>query len=146
MDGCESTLSHFVDLSIDGFHTPLQWSRTDLIKQASRGCVSNDQSSLICTLDGQYASINVTNGQVRWSIYLKPQRELITYSLPIINYAGFSIIANDSQCTLIDPQGSIVGTFEYQPILKTLLAGPIITDDGQIIVADAISVSSSANL
>ena len=63
-----------------------------------------------------------------------------TTSLPIVNYAGFVIIANSSQCTLINPLGELVGTFNYIPPLIPPVAGPFITQDGQILVADAKSV------
>lgn len=141
MDGCENTLSHFVDLPIHSFHSDIAWHRTDLLRKETRGCISNDQSSVICSTDSGFSSINADDGQIRWSIDFQSDSNTDTYSLPVINYAGYSIIANYSHCTLIDPNGSIGGTFLYQPILQGPLAGPFVTVDGQIIVADSISVN-----
>ncbi|CAF0827108.1 unnamed protein product [Rotaria sordida] len=139
MDGCESTLSGFVDVAVDGFDEDVKWRRTDLLTISSRGCVSNGLSSLICAVDVGYVSINMTNGQLLWIIPLKIRGKTETASLPIVNYKGFSIIANNTQCALIDPQGVARGIFNYEPILIPPLAGPFVTDDGQIIVADLVS-------
>ena len=141
MDGCESTLSGYVDLHVGGFDKDLQWHRTDLLNKASRGCVSNILSSFICAIDVGYASINVTNGQLLWTLAVQSEEETDALSLPVINYEGFSIIANSTQCTLVNPQGTIGGIFDYIPSLIPPLAGPFVTDDGQIIVADLHSVS-----
>jgi hypothetical protein len=141
MDGCENTLSSFVDIAIDGFNDHVEWQRTDLLTSPSRGCVSNGLSLLICAVDMGYVSINATNGQLLWSIGLDTEEKTIAASLPIVNFQGFSIVANSTRCTLIDPQGGILGTFDYNPLLVPPLAGPFVTDDGQIIVADLISVS-----
>jgi hypothetical protein len=141
MDGCESTLSGFVDLAVDGFDEHVKWQRTDLLTISSRGCVSNDQSSVLCAVDTGYVSINVTNGQSLWFIVLEIKEKSVAASLPILNYQGFSIIANSTRCTLVDTRGIISGTFDYEPMLIPPLAGPFITDDGQIIVADSVSVS-----
>jgi hypothetical protein len=141
MDGCESTLSGYVDIRVDGFDKEVQWQRMDLLNNATRGCVSNGLSSIICAVDVGYVSINVTNGQLLWSIAIQPDERTVTTSLPIINYQGFSIVANSTQCMLIEPQGDIRGTFSYIPQLIPPLAGPFVTDDGQIIVADLTSVS-----
>lgn len=140
MDGCESPLNHFVDLPIDSFDRELQWKRTDILQKSTRGCISNDQSTILCAVDTGYASINVTNGQTLWTMDLNGEAPTTTISLPIVNYAGFSIIANSSRCTLLSPDGAIGGTFDYTPKLIPPLAGPVITEDGQIIVADAKSV------
>ena len=146
MDGCESTLSGYVDIPIDGYRGDVKWQRTDLLNNASRGCVSNGLFGIICAVDAGYVSINVTNGQLLWLLPLEIEEETVTVSLPIINYQGFSIIANGTRCTLIEPQGEIGGTFEYIPNLIAPLAGPIVTDDGQIIVADLTSVSFTKNI
>lgn len=140
MDGCESTLSGYVDLRVNGFDQNLQWHRADLLTKASRGCVSNVLSSFICAIDIGYASINVSNGQVLWTLAVQPEEETVTLSLPVINYEGLSIIANSTQCTLLNPKGGIGGIFNYIPGLIPPLAGPFVTDDGQIIVADLNSV------
>ncbi|CAF1073696.1 unnamed protein product [Adineta steineri] len=139
MDGCETTLSGFVDLSVDKFNEHVEWQRTDLLTISSRGCISNEQTSLICAVDTGYVSINATNGQILWSIPLDIEEKTIAVSLPVINYQGFLIIANSTRCTLINPQGAIVGIFNYIPRLIPPLAGPFVTDDGQIIVADSVS-------
>ncbi len=141
MDGCESTLSGYVDIHVDGFDKTVQWQRTDLLHNATRGCVSNALSTVICALDIGYVSINVTNGQLLWLLDVEIEEGTITTSLPVVNYQGFSIIANNTQCTLVNPQGGIGGIFEYSPRLIPPLAGPFITDDGQIVVADLTSVS-----
>lgn len=141
MDGCESTLSGYVDLGVDGFDKALQWHRTDLLNTASRGCVSNILSSFICAIDIGYASINVSNGQLLWTLAVQSEEETDPLSLPVINYEGFSIIANSTQCTLLKPEGAIGGIFNYIPRLIPPLAGPFVTDDGQILVADLNSVS-----
>lgn len=143
MDGCDGALSGFVDININGFDKDVQWRRTNLLNNnISRGCVSNGIFSLICAVDIGYVSLNVTNGELLWSIALEAQEIPVTASLPVINYQGYSIIANNTQCALINPQGVIVGTFNYNPILLPPLAGPFVTDGGQIIVADSNSVSS----
>ncbi|CAF0765861.1 unnamed protein product [Adineta steineri] len=139
MDGCETTLSGFVDLNADKFNEHVEWQRTDLLTISSRGCISNEQTSLICAVDVGYVSINATNGQILWSIPLDIEEKTIAVSLPVINYQGFLIIANSTRCTLINPQGAIVGIFNYIPLLIPPLAGPFVTNDGQIIVADSIS-------
>ncbi len=141
MDGCDSTLSGFVDIHVDGFDKDVQWRRTDLLNSTSRGCVSNALYSLLCAVDVGYVSINVTNGQLLWSITVETKESMEAASLPVVNYQGFSIIANSTRCTLINPDGTIVGTFNYIPQLISPLAGPFVTDDGQIIVADLTSVS-----
>ncbi len=141
MDGCESTLSGFVDIQVDGFHKDVQWRRTDLLNNISRGCVSNALRSLICTVDIGYASINITNGELLWSIALEPEERTVAATLPVITYQGYSIIANSTRCTLIDPQGGIVGSFNYYPTLIPPLAGPFLIEAGQIVVADSTSVS-----
>jgi len=146
MDGCDSTLSGFVDIHVDGFDKDVQWRRTDLLNNTSRGCVSNGVGTLICAVDIGYVAINVTNGQLLWSIALNTEERKVPASLPVINYEGFSIIANSTQCTLTDPQGVMVGTFNYDPKLIPPLAGPFVTDDGQIVVADLNSVSLSTSL
>ncbi|CAF3681555.1 unnamed protein product [Rotaria socialis] len=139
MDGCESTLSHFVDIAVDGFDKNTKWQRSDLLTNSSRGCVSNGLSSLICSVDVGYVSINITNGELLWSITLEIKERTETASLPVVNYEGFMIIANNTRCTLVDPQGVIRGVFDYTPMLIPPLAGPFVTDDGQIVVADLIS-------
>lgn len=140
MDGCESTLNGYVDLRVAGFAKEWQWQRTDLLDNASRGCVSNSFSSVVCAVDVGYVSINVTNGQLLWSFAVQPEEGTMTLSLPVINYQGLLIVANSSVCTLLDAQGAIRGTFNYLPKLIPPLAGPLVTDDGQIIVADLNSV------
>ena len=142
IDGCGSSLNHFVDLSIAKFNREIQWKRTDLLRKPTRGCVANDQSTILCAVDQRYVSINITNGEILWSIDLQDEERTNTTSLPIVNYAGFVILANSSQCTLINPLGDLVGTFNYIPPLVPPLAGPLITQDGQILVADAKSVCS----
>ncbi|UJR34203.1 hypothetical protein I4U23_021609 [Adineta vaga] len=139
MDGCESTLSGFVDIDVNRLNERVEWQRTDLLTNPSRGCVSNGESSLICAVDVGYVSINVTNGQLLWSIPLDLEEKTIAESLPVVNYQGFLIIANSTQCTLIDPQGEVAGIFGYIPQLIAPLAGPFVTNDGQIIVADLVS-------
>jgi hypothetical protein len=141
MDGCESSLSHFVDLSIERFDKQLQWRRTDLVTKSTRGCIANDRSSVLCVVDVGYASINLTNGQPIWFVQLDTEEKSEAASLPVINNAGFSIIANNTRCTLINPEGNIAGTFNYTPRLLGAVAGPFVTDDGQIIIADSVSVS-----
>ena len=141
MDGCESSLSHFVDLSIERFDQQVQWRRMDLVTKSTRGCISNDRSSVLCVVDVGYASINLTSGQPIWFVELDTEEKSDAASLPVINYAGFAIIANNTRCTLINPQGSIAGTFNYTPRLIGAVAGPFVTDDGQIIIADLVSVS-----
>lgn len=141
MDGCDSPLSHFVDLSIEGFDQQVQWRRTDLLTKTTRGCISNDRSSVLCAVDVGYVSINLTDGQPIWFVELETEEKAEPASLPVINYAGFSIIANSTRCTLINPQGNIAGVFDYTPRLLGALAGPFVTDDGQIIIADSVSVS-----
>lgn len=141
MDGCESTLSNFVDLTIDGFHENVKWRRIDLLKNDSRGCVSNGLSSIICVVDSGYASFNITNGELLWLIAIQTSEETETASLPIVNYEGFLIISNNTDSMLVNHDGKIQGVFNYEPILIPPLAGPFVTDDGQIIVADLVSVS-----
>ena len=141
MDGCESTLSGYVDIHVDGFGKNVQWQRTDLLQNATRGCVSNAVSTVICALDIGYVSINVTNGQLLWSVNVENDEGVTITSLPIVNYRGYSIIANSTQCALTDPQGGNAGTFTYIPRLIPPLAGPFVTDDGHIVVADLNSVS-----
>jgi hypothetical protein len=141
MDGCDSTLSGFVDIQVDGFDKDVQWRRTDLLSNISRGCVSNALDSPICTVDIGFASINITNGDLLWSIALEPEERTEATELPVITYQGYSIIANSTRCTLIDPQGAIVGSFNYNPTLISPLAGPSLIEAGQIVVADSTSVS-----
>ena len=141
MDGCDSALTGFVDLSIDGFADHVEWQLTDLITTSTRGCVSNEQSTLLCAIDEGYASINVTNGELLWTIPLDVEQSRTPASLPVLNHAGFSIIANRTRCSLISPRGHVTGTFDYEPMLIGSLAGPFVTDDGQIVVADSLSVS-----
>jgi hypothetical protein len=141
LDGCERTLSGFVDIHVDGFDKDVEWRRTDLLNNTSRGCVSNGLYSLMCAVDMGYISINVTNGHLLWSIPLEIEEKTVAASLPIINYQGYSLIANGTRCTYIDPDGAILGTFNYEPKLIPPLAGPFVTDEGQIIVADLTSVS-----
>lgn len=141
MDGCESTLSGFVDINVVGFDEYAKWQRTDLLTTSSRGCISNGESALICAVDMGYISINMTNGELLWFIALETRHTVEPASLPIVNYEGFMIIANNTKCSLINPHGVVVGVFDYQPILISPLAGPFVTDDGQIVVADLVSVS-----
>ena len=140
MDGCDSALTGFVDVSIDGFAEHVEWQLADLVTAPTRGCVSNERSSLLCAIDQGYASINVTDGQLLWSISLDVEQSRTPASLPVLNNAGFSIIANSTRCSLISPQGRVAGTFDYEPTLIAPLAGPFVTDDGQIVVADSFSV------
>ncbi|CAF3021047.1 unnamed protein product [Rotaria sp. Silwood2] len=139
MDGCESTLSGFVDIAVDGFDKDVKWRRTDLLTISSRGCISNALSSLICAVDVGYVSLNMTNGQLLWIIPLESREKTEIASLPIVNYEGFLITANNTRCMLVDPQGVVRGIFNYEPVLIPPLAGPFVTDDGQIIVADLVS-------
>lgn len=139
MDGCDSSLSSFVDININGFNKDIQWQYTNLINKTTRGCVSNSRSSLICVIDDGYVGLNITNGQILWSVTIDNDQTSESAALPIVNRIGYSIIANSSRCTLIDPDGNIVGTFNYSPELQSPLAGPFVTNDGQIIVADSVS-------
>jgi hypothetical protein len=141
MDGCESTLSGFVDVAVDGFDKNVKWRRIDLSISSSRGCVSNGESSLICAVDIGYVSLNITNGRLLWYIALESGEKIETASLPVVNYRGFLIIANSTRCTLVNPQGDVAGIFNYYPTLIPPLAGPFVTDDGYIMVADSVSVS-----
>lgn len=141
MDGCESTLSGFVDVGVGGFDENAKWRRMDLITSTSRGCVSNGQSSLICALDIGYVSVNITNGQLLWYIALDRVEKTEATSLPVVNYQGYSIIANSTRCVLINPQGVVAGIFNYLPMLIPPLAGPFVTNGGQIVVADLVTVS-----
>lgn len=144
MDGCESTLSGFVDISVSNFNEHIEWQRTDLLATSTRGCVSNEQTSLLCALDSGYGAFNVTNGQLLWLVGVEAEKGATAVSLPVVNYQGYAIIANSSGCILVNPGGDVVGTFAYLPSLIPPLAGPFVTNDGQIIVADSISVSFSS--
>jgi hypothetical protein len=92
-------------------------------------------------VDVGYVSINLTNRESIWFIELETEEKSEAVSLPVINYAGFSIIANSTRCTLINPQGDIAGTFDYTPRLIEALAEPFVTEDRQILVADSVSGS-----
>lgn len=141
MDGCDRTLSGFVDINVNGFNPNVEWRRTDLLNHTSRGCVSNGMYSVICAVDTGYVSINITNGELIWSITLNSEEKSMEIPLPVVNYQGYSIIANDTRCALINPQGEIVGTFNFHPKLISPLAGPFVTDNSQIVVGDLNAVS-----
>ena len=115
MDGCDRSLSSFVDVNISQFDRNVFWQRTDLLNKTTRGCVSNSGSSLICSIDNGYVGVNITNGQILWLVPMKIDERSDVASLPIVNFNGYSIIANSSGCTLINAVGDIIGTFNYNP-------------------------------